>query len=254
MKDIFKKIKTFFKNEKVQDVMLWMLVAMLFLGCIAVNIYEGITDRREIIEYAQQIEPPRETEIVTYQVIDEPKETVKEEPEPSLAEPYREAAVYVAKTVYGEARGLSITEQAAVVWCILNRTDERNTQTPEDVIKVVTAKGQFHGYKKSQPCTDEHLALAMDVIERWLREKDGETDVGRVLPKEYTFFAGRGGHNYFRDGYKSRKYWDWSLPSPYGEIDETPGDYTWDNVDIFDMEAMDRSGRIVYYLFHRQEA
>lgn len=46
-------------------------------------------------------------------------------------------------------------------------------------------------------------------------EKNGETDVGRVLPKEYTFFIGDGFENHFTDEWKSTDYWDWSLPSPY---------------------------------------
>ncbi len=29
----------------------------------------------------------------------------------------------IAKTIWGEARGTSMTEKAAVAWCILNRVD-----------------------------------------------------------------------------------------------------------------------------------
>ena len=137
------------------------------------------------------------------------------EPEPDPTEEYAEAARYIAKTIYGEARGESVTDQAAVAWCILNRVDQRKTQTPKDVIKVVTQKNQFYGYHKRNPVKEEHYELAMDVISRWLREKAGETDVGRVLPKEYTFFAAYKGRNRFRDAYRNGKHWDWSLPSPY---------------------------------------
>lgn len=130
---------------------------------------------------------------------------------------YREAARYLAKTIYGEARGCSVTEQAAVVWCILNRVDQRDTQTPEDIIKVVTAKGQFHGYSKNNPVWDEHYDLALDVLQRWLSERAGASETGRVLPAEYLYFAAKDGHNRFRDAYKGGNYWDWSLPSPYEE-------------------------------------
>lgn len=149
-----------------------------------------------------------------------PAPTPSPEPTPDPLEPYYEAARYIAKTVYGEARGLPVTDQAAVIWCILNRTDQRETQTPEDIIKVITAKGQFHGYKKKNPVKDEHYELALDVIQRWIYEKAGASDVGRVLPREYTFFAAKNGRNRFRDAYRSRNYWDWSLPSPYEEIKE----------------------------------
>lgn len=52
-------------------------------------------------------------------------------------------------------------------------------------------------------------------MQRWNAEKNGETDVGRVLPKEYTFFIGDGFENHFTDEWKSTDYWDWPLPSPY---------------------------------------
>ena len=52
-------------------------------------------------------------------------------------------------------------------------------------------------------------------MQRWNAEKNGKTDVGRVLPKEYTFFIGDGFENHFTDEWKSTDYWDWSLPSPY---------------------------------------
>ena len=66
----------------------------------------------------------------------------------------------------------------------------------------------------SQPELEE---LALDVIERWLDEKDGETEVGRVLPREYLFFTGDGKHNHFRTEWDGGQVWDWSLQSPYEE-------------------------------------
>lgn len=61
------------------------------------------------------------------------------------------------------------------------------------------------------------LDLAADVIERWLQEKNGAADAGRVLPAEYLFFSGDGTHNYFRTEWRGGTVWDWSLPSPYEE-------------------------------------
>ena len=55
------------------------------------------------------------------------------------------------------------------------------------------------------------------MIERWLNEKDGETEVGRVLPREYLFFTGDGKHNHFRTEWDGGQVWDWSLQSPYEE-------------------------------------
>ena len=142
-----------------------------------------------------------------------------EEPEIYIPiEDYKEAAEYIAKTVYGEARGCSVTEQAAVIWCILNRVDERSSYGPYDVIRVVTKKNQFHGYIPSNPVTEEHYDLAIDVLSRWLKEKAGETDVGRVLPEEYLYFSGDGVHNHYRTDWRGGERWDWSLESPYVEV------------------------------------
>lgn len=124
-----------------------------------------------------------------------------------------EDADMMAKLVWGEARGCSTTEQAAVVWCVLNRVDAGYA---DGTIKgVITAKGQFTGYRSSNPVTETQRWIAVDVMTRWYREKNGEADVGRVLPKEYLYFAGDGIGNVFRTTYKGGTRWDWSLPSPY---------------------------------------
>ena len=133
-------------------------------------------------------------------------------------EDYSEAIDTIAKVIWGEARGVnSKAEQAGVAWCILNRADCRETQEPSDVIAVATARYQF-AYSRSAPVTEELRELAQDVVIRWLLEKQGVSDVGRVLPKEYIYFAGRNGHNWFRDKYRGGKYWGWGLPDPY--VDE----------------------------------
>lgn len=131
---------------------------------------------------------------------------------------YKDAARYLAKAVYGEARGCSTTQQAAVIWCVLNRVDTDNGYSPEEVINVVTKKSQFHGYDPNHPVTDEYYSLAIDVLSRWLREKNGETDVGRVLPKDYLYFGGDGTVNRFRTEWEGGRVWDWSLKSPYEEV------------------------------------
>ena len=128
-----------------------------------------------------------------------------------------EDEIALAKMVWGEARGCSATEQAAAVWCALNRVDSDDPYYPDTIIGVVSQPGQFEGYSPDYPVEDGILALVQDVISRWQREKAGEADVGRVLPKEYLFFHGDGAHNHFRIGFSDKAYWDWSLPSPYTE-------------------------------------
>jgi hypothetical protein len=112
-------------------------------------------------------------------------------------EQWGESATYIAKTVYGEARGTSVDGQEKVIWCILNRVD--NPRFPNTIIKVITAPGQFHGYSSSNPCTDEMYELALDVIYRWQLEKNGG-ESNRNLGPEYLYFCadGTGLGNVFR--------------------------------------------------------
>ena len=118
----------------------------------------------------------------------------------------------IAKTVYGEARGQSTMEQAAVVWCILNRVDASGSSISE----IVTAPNQFVGYQSGHPVTDEIRALVYDVLVRWKMEKFCQGDVGRVLPKEYKWFSGYDGNNHFRNAYDGDyDIWDWSCWNPY---------------------------------------
>lgn len=125
--------------------------------------------------------------------------------------------VVLAKVLYGEARGVKSTMQrAAVVWCVLNRVDAGYNDGT--IIGVATARRQFAYNRKLKPARYEpFLPLARDVVRRWLLEKQGVCDVGRVLPSNYLWFAGSRGRNRFRDAYKAKKanYWDWSFGNPY---------------------------------------
>ena len=131
-----------------------------------------------------------------------------------------EDAEIMAKMMWGECRGIdSKMEQAATAWCVLNRVDDE--RWGDTIREVITQPHQFTGYRPSNPVDPELLELAQDVIDRWQAEKDGQTDVGRVLPKEYTFFAqGGGGHNNFSETWPISKIWDWSLDDPYGKEEE----------------------------------
>lgn len=143
----------------------------------------------------------------------EEPETVEAESEPTIVKTWTdEDEIMLAKTVYGEAQGLQKMEQAAVVWCILNRVDQGIYGG--SIKEVVTAKYQFIGYKASHPVWDSILEVVRDVLNRWALEKAGETDVGRVLPSQYTNFYGDGKHNYFYTN-ASKKTWNWDCVNPY---------------------------------------
>ena len=129
-----------------------------------------------------------------------------------------EDAIALAKLTWGEARGVpdleingrvisTRTQQAAVMWTVLNRFDEGYK---ESILEVITAPGQFHGYSEEYPVEEELLELAYDVLDRWNAEKHGETVV-RELPAGYLWFHGDGIWNHFRDAYKNGNEWNWSV-------------------------------------------
>lgn len=124
-------------------------------------------------------------------------------------------AVYLAQCLWGEARGVqSQTEKAAVAWCVLNRV--AHPGFPDTVYAVLSAPNQFIGFSTGHPVDPELLALAQDVLDRWGRERGGETDVGRVLPENYLWFSADGhGRNAFRSEFRGGTVWGWALESPY---------------------------------------
>ena len=151
----------------------------------------------------------------------EPIETEPIETEPVfdvvnyVNETYSNEIMILARLVYVEGRGVaSQTEQACVIWTVLNRVEAYGKSISETIL----APHQF-SYKEDAPFYDDFgrdlRELARDVLQRWTLENMGEADVGRVLPSNYFFFAGKNGHNWFRMGYTDTEYWDYSFTSPY---------------------------------------
>ncbi len=193
------------------------IIALGALTCALSGFGLGLLDVQQSAEAALLPNPPA------------PVVEVVEPAEPEPIKLYTEADVeMLARLIYTEARGVkSKTEQAAVVWVVLNRLDNPN-RLQKTIADVVCAPYQFD-YRPWAPVTDEFKALAVDVLERWQAEKRATAgspaspggasrsaeDVGRVLPVEYQYFEGRGGRNWFSAKWKSQEYWDWGLASPY---------------------------------------
>lgn len=118
----------------------------------------------------------------------------------------------IARLLLRECGGVpSKTEQACVVWCVLNRVDKHGSS----IYEVLRSPNQFAFYESTE-VQDDLYDLAKDVLSRWNDEQNGVSDVGRVLPKEYTYFHGDGVHNYFRNSFDGDyEIWDYSLESPY---------------------------------------
>lgn len=128
---------------------------------------------------------------------------------PDLASDYD--VELIARTIWGEAEVVnSKAEQAAVAWCVLNRVDAHG----KSIEQTVLAPYQFAPRLKGD-VPEYFIELAADVVDRWEREHAGFEDVGRTLPADYEFFVGDGRHNHFSIEWKSKDYWDWSLPDPY---------------------------------------
>lgn len=116
---------------------------------------------------------------------------------------------------HGEAGGIpSMTERSQPLWTACNRVDSDDPFYPDDLESVIEQAWQFDGYTPNGEYTKADYDLAVDVFERWYREKHGETNVGRTLPADYLFFTGDGVHNYFRKTQNGAIY-VLDLPSPY---------------------------------------
>lgn len=145
----------------------------------------------------------------------EPTTAIPEETASAAWQPDESDVILIAKTLYGECRGVESTrERAAVVWCILNRVDASGYACGRSIEYVITFKNQF-AYDENAPVWESLKEIAYDVLIRWHDEKQGAQNVGRVLPPEYIYFIGDGKRNHFSVEWKSKTYWDWSLPSPY---------------------------------------
>lgn len=195
------------------------------LGCVS-NLKEKASpvtsEQTEISEQTKTLAP--DTSAPDTSAPDTSKESIETEPietEPVfdvvnyVNETYSNEIMMLARLVYCEGRGVaSQTEQACIIWTVLNRVDAYGKSISETIL----APHQF-SYKEDAPFYDDFdrdlRELARDVLQRWTLENMGEADVGRVLPSNYLFFAGKNGHNWFRMGYTDIEYWDYSFTSPY---------------------------------------
>lgn len=126
---------------------------------------------------------------------------------------YKKDIEMLAQTIYNEARGVDkISHRAAVAWCVLNRIDDPSFSNSISV--ELTTPRQFAWFEDT-PVREDLLLLAEDVVTRWLLEKEGIEDVGRVLPPDHLFFHGDRVYNYFRITFEKGYRWDWSLGTPY---------------------------------------
>lgn len=155
----------------------------------------GLTELTETIKITQPTTAPTESTSAPTVPITEPTEPPKTEKEIFEME-WGRSAQYIAKTVWGEARGCNELEQRKVIWCILNRVDSADFH--DNIIGVIMAPNQFHGFHYDNPIQEEHYQLALEIISLWLQEKQGVV-IKRDLEKKYLFFSANSsgtGHNF----------------------------------------------------------
>lgn len=170
-------------NDKRLSIILTIICAVLM--AIA-TVYAVLTAAESVPE---GVPPEVNTEGLCVQTVKEPE-----------YEMYytHDDVVAVAKMLYGESRGCSVSNQQKAVWCVLNRVDADGF--PDTIIGVLSQPDQFHGYSTAFPVWDELTAVAEDVLTRWSLEKQGVA-VNRELPKSYLYFTGTGRENIFREAY-----------------------------------------------------
>ena len=186
-----------------------LMTILLTTTVIAINSWtERQTTAHEIAELARTLNLPEDNPIIV-----EAKRLWYEDYMVLPERIYSDAdAEIIAKVMYSECGAIqSDTEKACIAWVVLNRVDAKYGDT---IAAVATAASQF-GYIATVPVRDDLLKLSYDVLGRWAKERAGETDVGRVLPKDYFWYSGDGAHNYFRNVYAGGESWNYSLVSPY---------------------------------------
>lgn len=203
------------RRRKLGVVLNWLIVAMIiFCTLVAISTTKNLrTLKQDLGELETSMESLKnQQEELQVQV----SHKLKAEQKAQTNQAYtvtREEIETLAKIVYQEARGIrENSHKAAVVWCILNRVDDG--YWGDTIVEVATYPNAF-AWVPDTPVEGELVDLVVDVITRWNYEKEGLSNVGRTLPKDYLYFTGDGSYNHFTREWGSTDYWDWSLPDPY---------------------------------------
>lgn len=133
-----------------------------------------------------------------------PTRTPSPTPSPTPIQPSEDEVNYVAKTINGEAPGCTVTQKAAVAWCIINRVECE--YYPNTIEEVVTQYMQFHGYRESNVPNEEDIRIARKVLTAWLNGEE------RILPERFLFFHSSGkGYNIFTTGHREGEVWNGNM-------------------------------------------
>jgi len=122
---------------------------------------------------------------------------------PDLQTPRRwtdQDVVTLSRMVWGEGRGVTRNEQKLIVWTVLNRLD--NGGYGNSIRAIVTARGQFTGYRSSHPVTEPIRGVVIYVLEAWDRGEAAKVYPPFARTPYYLYFHGDGRHNWFRESFR----------------------------------------------------
>nr|DAG77239.1 MAG TPA: Cell Wall Hydrolase [Caudoviricetes sp.] len=213
-------------GQKIGRILAWVaIISPVVLLALILPLSGQVVELRvqvdSLTQQVQEVKKSQEGVVSDEVMVEVPPEDTQEEPVQvvnpleyyGLYLPSGEEIEIMAKILYREARGVKDeAQQAAVVWCILNRVDNGYWG---DTIKEVATYPHAFAWIPDTPVDQELCLLVSDVCERWNLEKMGQAEVGRTLPREYLYFTGDGSLNHFTKEWRSTEYWDWSLLGPY---------------------------------------
>ena len=148
-------------NTKFSEIISVTVVTSSIIACMCQNVL--INSNAYSSEYVSL--PEKKAYTVIYGWID--KQDLNEPKKKKYTE---EDVTILSKLLYGEAKGVkSEMRQAAVIWCVLNRVDDKRWS--DSIHDVATQNCQFGGYITTNPVEDHLKEIVTDVLERWSREK-----------------------------------------------------------------------------------
>ena len=111
-------------------------------------------------------------------------------------------AEYIAKVIYGTARDHSVSDQKAVIWCILNRVE--HYAHPDNVQGVCEQPKQWMGYSSDNPVLTELYDLALAELKTW------HSGGHRPMSNDYIYLSWSSKEIILRDTFEENKnthYW-----------------------------------------------
>lgn len=171
-------------GQKVGKILAWVvIISPVVLLALILSLGRQVEELRARIDYltqqVQEIKKAQEEVVPDEMVVEVLPEDTSEElvqiANPieyyELYPPSSEEIEIMAKILYREARGIKDkAQQAAVIWCILNRVDDGYWG---DTIKEVATYPSAFAWIPDTPVDPELCLLVSDVCERWNLEKAG---------------------------------------------------------------------------------